>query len=166
MSLQHLKPSPQWLTIASLCLLTACGGGGGGGGGSDPVTPPASSASSVALLQAACSGAPCAAVNDTDYSGTGIGVWATSASASGRIGSFTLNNVSGKNVTLIWSNTDTVARSGLLSTASVVEGNSSAATRLREAMATTEHLLEGLLQKPANDKAPHFNISSTSTTTA
>lgn len=103
-------------------------------------------------------------MNDTDYSGTGIGVWATSASASGRIGSFTLNNVSGKNVTLIWSNTDTVARSGLLSTASVVEGNSSAATRLREAMATTEHLLEGLLQKPANDKAPHFNISSTSTT--
>lgn len=73
----------------------------------------------------------CAAISASQYGGSGIGVWSASASSSAATLSVSLSGVSGKTVTLIWTNTSSSAQSGITSTASVIDGDSSAAERLR-----------------------------------
>lgn len=183
------------LSAAGLLLLAACGGGGGGGGGGateSAATTSSSSASSVsnsaasassassagssssiatvsASLAVACdrsTDANCAATSATQYAGSGIGVWSATGGSNAAKLSVNLSGVSGKTVTLIWTNTSTAAQSGIASTANVVAGDSSAAARLREIQSATQATTDATLDASRSGRLAGVMASSVPTVSA
>lgn len=119
------------LLLALLVItLNACGGGSGdnppilitGGGGSGTGTGSKGSSTPVIsgiscvnsstdnqvpslVLTADCAGNYCGTENPTTYSGSGVGAWSFfNSNASATTASVKLNNVTGKSVTLLWTN--------------------------------------------------------------
>ncbi len=102
----------------ALAVLASCGGGGDGGSGG----------SISGALSVACSGAQCGAADAQTYRGSGVGVWRYDNSASGATASvpIALGGVSGRTVTLVFTNVSDNDVTMPAISASVVEPPSSA----------------------------------------
>ncbi|QGZ57556.1 M30 family zinc metallopeptidase [Paraburkholderia acidiphila] len=105
-------------TIALAVALAACGGGGGDTSTTStntttntPVTSAPGTATPTAdgQLHAACTN--CGASDDQTYSGSGVGVWqALNSSAQNDTVTIALKNVTGKNVSLVFTNEGTTSQ--------------------------------------------------------
>ncbi len=105
------------IAVLSSMLLASCGGDSTGD------SPPADSG-----LSAACSGTFCGAAGPQTYSGSGVGIWRYDNSTSGTVQlPVSIDGVSGKNLTLVFTNTsDTSVSMPSISTRAVSAAPASA----------------------------------------
>jgi len=123
--------------ISLAALLASCGGGGGG------------EVSGSGVLSVAGSGAQCGASDAQTYRGSGVGVWRydNSGSSSGTSVPITLNGVSGRTVTLVFTNVSD-RDAGMASVSTSVADRPATASKV-EAPSDPDHL-PGVNQIPAH----------------
>lgn len=137
-----------------LLLLAGCGGSGGGSSSTPVVTGPIS-------LNVDCSGTTCSNISTTNYSSSSTDILSIDNSGTVKTDvTLRLNNASGKQVTLVWTNTNSnsTVSAPSSSSAAYIEGDAgnSVASDLRKRMAEDMVMIKKTLSDPAA-KTSGFN---------